>query len=213
MKGVRTTRKLQRKRRGGTPNNIGESRRQSGIRKKIAWGPIIEETREFDRSPTEQYIADADLQQKIDYYTEKLARAKSSNVSLQRELDGMKTGLATLNNKNKKLLQEYTQNRDENNKDAQHTRQALLKSKEKMSHFEDGIIEIESKIMANNYKIAMYEQYIAHPNSISRLLQTRRRHESRQFPRTTARMTPLERKKRVSSANQELQDQRHYKTG
>jgi chromosome segregation ATPase len=209
MKGVRTTRKLQRKRRGGTPNNIRESRRQSGIRKKIAWGPIIEETREFDRSPTEQYIADADLQQKIDYYTQKIDTAESSNMSLQTELDGMKTGLATLNNKNKKLLEEYTRNRDENNKDAQHTRQA----KAQMSYFEDRIIEIESKIAANNYKINMYEQYIAHPNSISRLLQTRRRHESSQQPRKNTRMTLSEKKKYIASHNKKLEEQRHYTIG
>jgi hypothetical protein len=209
MKGVRTTRKLHRKkpkRHGGTHS---DSRRQSTIRKKVIIGPT--ETREFYPSPTEQDITDADLQNKIDYYTKKLARAKSSNVSLQRELNGMKTtGLTTLEKRNTKLLQEYTQNRY-NDKSPQHTRQALLKSRAQITELEEAISNIESEIAANNYKIAMYQQYIAHPQSIGRLLQTRRRHESRQNPRI--RMTPSERGEIISSANQKLRETRPYKTG
>lgn len=218
MKGNRTTRKLQRKktqRHGGSlpkPRLLHQSRKESATRKKVIIGPT--EIKEFHPSSTEQDIVDADLQNKIDYYTEKLARAKSSNALLQTELDGMKTtGLTTLNTKITQLSKEYTQNQDKNGKVAQHTRQALMKSKAQITDLEAAILEIESEIVANNYKIARYQQYIADPRSISRLLQTYRRHQARQNPRNSTRMTRSEREQIIASANQKLRESRPYKTG
>jgi chromosome segregation ATPase len=211
MKGVRTTRKLHRKkpkRHGGTDGpDFRTSRKGSMVRRKVAWGPI-EETREFTRSPTEQDIDDADLQNKIKYYSDKINTLQKSNVSLQIRLNGMQKELVSLQQTHDTLFNKWDQN-----KSAQYLRHAHIKSRGKISYFEKEIIKIHSQIEANNSKITIYQHYVTHPTSISRLLQTHRRHESRQIPRTTARMTPLERTQRVSSANQELQDRRHYKTG
>ena len=204
---VRKTRKAQTsKKRGGNPNSMWESRKQSTTRRKIAWGPT--ETREFHRSPTEQEIDEADLRNKIDYYTEKLASAKSSNASLQTELDGMKTtGLTTLNTKITQLSKEYANNRNDNGDVAQHTRQALLKTRAQKTDLEEAILEIESEIAANNYKIARYQQFIAQPRSISRSLQAHRRHQARQNTRKR-----INRGEIISIANQQLRENRHIKT-
>jgi chromosome segregation ATPase len=212
MKSLRTTRKLQQKktkRHGGSlpqrNSSLRETRKTSAIKKQVIFGPT--ETREFHPSPTEQEIVEADLQNKKDYYTEKLARTKSSNASLHRKLNEMKT---TFNTRNKQLSEKYKHQRQMDNVTTS-TRGALLKIREQITELEAAILEIESEIAANDYKIARYQQFIAQPQLISRSLQAHRRHEARKHPRT--RITNSDRGQKISFANQKLRENRPYKTG